>query len=334
MGGKPGKRCLVMGGCGFLGSHLVDHLLARGYEVKVFDRIKVNTDNIQPHLKKIELIRGDFANQEDFKVAVQNTDYIFHLIGTTLPQSATQNPIYDLESNVVSTIHLLEVARGAGVKKVIFASSGGTIYGIPRRNPIAEEHETNPICAYGISKLVIEKYLHLYYHLYGLPYVSLRIANAYGERQDPTGAQGVIAVFLGRILAGKPVQIWGDGKVVRDYVHARDVAAAFLRAMEMEQKEARIFNIGSGRGISLNELLDLLKRNLGMDFPVQYSEARRIDVPVNVLDISLARKGLHWEPQISIGTGVRQVFDFMRVPNQNKSKGTDERKYGIFTEQN
>lgn len=327
---KSANRCLVLGGCGFIGSHLVDHLLAHGYRVKVFDKLKVNTDNVQPNLKNIELVRGDFANQEDFKRAVHNTDYIFHLIGTTLPQSATQNPIYDLESNVISTIHLLEIAKGAGVKKIIFASSGGTIYGIPRQNPIPEEHETHPICAYGISKLVIEKYLHLYYHLYGLPYVSLRIANAYGERQDPKGAQGVIAVFLGKIIQGQPIQIWGDGRVVRDYVHARDIVAAFLRAMEREQKEARIFNIGSGQGISLNELVDLIKKNLGIDFPVQYSKARRIDVPVNVLNISLARKKLHWEPQISLGAGVRQVFNYMRALNQSDSKDMDVQKNGIY----
>jgi UDP-glucose 4-epimerase len=172
--------------------------------------------------------------------------------------------------------------------------------------------------------------LHLYYHLYGLPYVSLRIANAYGERQDPKGAQGVIAVFLGKIIQGQPIQIWGDGRVVRDYVHARDIVAAFLRAMEREQKEARIFNIGSGQGISLNELVDLIKKNLGIDFPVQYSKARRIDVPVNVLNISLARKKLHWEPQISLGAGVRQVFNYMRALNQSDSKDMDVRKNGIY----
>ncbi len=311
MGKNTKLKCLVFGGCGFIGSHLVDHLILNGYSVKVFDKTKVNTNNIQQHLNSIELVRGDFANKEDLKLAIGDTDYIFHLIGTTVPQSATQNPIYDLESNVVSTINMLEIAKTAGIKKIIFASSGGTIYGIPRQNPISEEHETHPICAYGISKLVIEKYLHLYYHLYGLPYVSLRIANAYGERQDPHGSQGAIAVFLGNIIKDRPVDIWGDGTVVRDYIHVRDVVLACLKAMEMKEKKYRIFNIGSGRGISLNQLIEILKETCRKDIQVRYTRGRRIDVPVNTLDINLARNILRWQPTVSLEKGLQVTVKYL-----------------------
>jgi len=286
-------------------------VILNGYSVKVFDKTKVSTNNIQKHLNSIELVRGDFANKEDLKLAIRDTDYIFHLIGTTVPQSATQNPIYDLESNVISTINMLEIAKRAGIKKIIFASSGGTIYGIPRENPISEEHASHPICAYGISKLVIEKYLHLYYHLYGLPYVSLRIANAYGERQDPYGSQGAIAVFLGNIVKGQPVHVWGDGTVVRDYVYIHDIVNACLKAMETREKKHRIYNIGGGSGLSLNQLIEILKKITGNEFPVEYSTGRKIDVPVNILDISLARGILKWIPKVPIKEGVRKTLEYV-----------------------
>jgi len=310
MGKNTKLKCLVFGGCGFIGSHLVDQLILNGYSVKVFDKTQVNTNNIQQHLNSIELVRGDFANKEDLKLAIRDTDYIFHLIGTTVPQSATQNPIYDLESNVISTINMLEIAKTAGIKKIIFASSGGTIYGIPQKMPLSEMHPTNPISAYGISKLIVEKYLQLYWHLYGLPYVSLRIANAYGERQDPHGSQGAIAVFLGNIIKGNPVEIWGDGTVVRDYIHVSDIVLACLRAMEMEDKKYRIFNIGSGRGISLNQLIETLKEKFRKDIQVHYTMGRKIDVPVNTLDINLARNILRWQPTVSLEKGLELTIKY------------------------
>ena len=321
MGKNTKLKCLVFGGCGFIGSHLVDHLMLNGYLVKVFDKTKVNTNNIQRHLNSIELVRGDFANKEDLKLAIRGTDYIFHLIGTTVPQSATQNPIYDLESNVISTINMLEIAKTAGIKKIIFASSGGTIYGIPQKVPLSEIHPTDPISAYGISKLIVEKYLQLYWHLHGLPYVSLRIANAYGERQEPEGTQGAIAVFLGKIFHGEPVRSWGDGRVVRDYIHVKDIVAAFLAAMETEQQEHRIFNIGSGKGLSLNDLVAVMKRISASDFPVQYTEARKIDVPVNVLDISLAKSLLNWEPRVPLEEGLRRVCNYLRMQSEKGEIG-------------
>ena len=309
-------RCLVLGGCGFIGSHLVDGLLDRGYDVSIFDKSKVDTKNVKRNLNRIHLLAGDFTNKEDLKRALARIDYIFHFIGTTLPQSSTENPIYDIQSNVISTIHMLEIAKSSGVRKIIFPSSGGTIYGLPQRIPIPEDHPTNPICAYGISKLFIEKYLYLYYKLYGLDYVSLRISNAYGERQDPKGAQGAIAVFLGNVLEGKPITIWGDGTVVRDYIYVQDIVEACLKAMESRQKDHQVFNVGSGTGTSLNELIELVGRILGKDIEVKYSAGRNIDTPVNILDTARAQEVLSWRAKVPIAEGLRKVVLHELDPSQ------------------
>lgn len=297
-------RCLVLGGCGFIGSHLVDALIDQGYQVVIFDKVNVDTKNIYHVINKIELITGDFANQDDLKNVIRNIDYIFHFIGTTLPQSSTENPIYDIASNVIPTIQLLEIARSASVKKIIFASSGGTIYGIPKIIPITEDHPADPVCAYGISKLMNEKYLHLYSRLYGLDYVALRFANAYGSRQNPHGSQGAIAVFLGNISKGNPIHIWGDGTVVRDYIYVKDVVYACLKAIETKQKEYHIFNIGSGIGTSLNQLIEIFRKQVKKNIQVRYTPGRKIDVPINILDINLAKDILKWEPTVSFEEGL------------------------------
>lgn len=301
-------KCLVLGGCGFLGSHLVEGLLDRGYEVSIFDRINVDTKNIQNRLNDVTLFKGDFNNKNDLKNVVRDIDYVFHFISTSLPDSATQNPIYDIETNVISTINLLEIAKSANVKRIIFASSGGTIYGIPKKIPISEDHSTHPICAYGISKLMIEKYLHLYFSLYGLDYISLRISNAYGERQDPDRSQGAVAVFLGNILKGNPIHIWGDGEVVRDFIHVEDIVAACLKTIRLDHAKYRIFNIGSGIETSLNDLIEIIGKVTGRRFIVNYTKGRKIDVPRNILDTTRITEILGWRPKVTLEEGVKKVY--------------------------
>jgi UDP-glucose 4-epimerase len=308
-------RCLVLGGCGFIGSQLVDGLLDKGYKVVIFDKIKVDTKNINHNLKRTNLILGDFANKDDLRRAVRDIDYIFHFIGTTLPQSSTENPIYDIQSNVISTINLLDLSRSAGIKKIIFASSGGTIYGIPQQIPIPEDHPTNPICAYGISKLIIEKYLHVYYHLYNLDYIILRISNAYGERQDPNSGQGAVAVFLDKIMNNAPIYVWGDGKVLRDYIYVKDVVEAVIKVAEIDQIDHHILNIGSGVGTSLKELINILSQITGRDIQITYEDKRKIDVPINILDISLAERILSWKPNYSLADGIKKILDHKYLGN-------------------
>jgi UDP-glucose 4-epimerase len=197
---------------------------------------------------------------------------------------------------------------------VIFASSGGTVYGRPQSVPIDEQHPTNPVSAYGVGKLAIEKFLHLYDVLHGLSYRVLRMSNVYGEGQSPFRGQGAVAVFSYRALQGLPIEIWGDGTVIRDYVHVDDVSRAFLALMNHEGN-SRIFNIGSGEGLSLNALLDKLEAVLATRIERRYLGSRKFDVPANVLNVALARDELHWQAEIPLDQGLRQVVRWMAGQN-------------------
>jgi UDP-glucose 4-epimerase len=309
------KRCLVLGGRGFIGSHLVDTLLNRGYFVRCFDR-----PHIQPlsksHLEndRFELCEGDFVSEADVANALEGCHVCFHLISTTLPKSSNVDPIFDVESNVLGTVRLLSHALRSGLKKIIFVSSGGTIYGVPEQTPILETHVTNPVCSYGITKLTIEKYLHLFHILHGLDYTILRLANPFGEGQRVQASQGAIAVFLGRILHGEPVEVWGDGSIVRDYIYISDVVDALMEALERTTDE-HVFNIGSGRGHSLRELIDAIESVTGLTATRRYLPARQFDVPTNILSIERARKLLDWSPKVTFDDGIKNFADWMLNKN-------------------
>lgn len=304
-------KCLILGGGGFLGSHLSDALLAEGYAVRIFER---------PNLKKyrdfsddedIEWVEGDFANQENICQAVRGCEIIYHLVSTTLPKTSNENPVYDIESNVVNSVYLAAQAMEAKVRKIIFISSGGTVYGIPEEAPIKENHPTNPICSYGISKLTIEKYLQLYYRLYGLDYCVLRLSNPYGERQRPTTDQGAVGVFSYKALKNETIEIWGDGNIVRDYVYVGDVVDAFIKAINVET-QFRLFNIGSGQKHTLNEILDELENLLGRPVLRRYTSSRSLDVPINILNIERAERYLHWSPKVDFRFGLEKTLDWYK----------------------
>jgi len=303
-------KCLILGGAGFLGSHLCDGLLAAGHAVRIFDRINVSRANLAHALDRIEWIEGDFSDHSLYGGLVEDVDIVFHLISTTVPKTSNENPAYDVDSNLVASVEFLEAARKSRVRKIVFFSSGGTVYGIPSQIPIAEDHTTEPICSYGIHKLAIEKYLHLYHHLYGLDYTILRISNPYGERQRSTGIQGVVAAFIDRALCRLPLEIWGDGSVIRDYIYVGDVVDAVLSAVRYTG-ETRIFNVGSGIGLSLRDLSDRIQTVVGQDLEVQYKPAGKLHVPANVLDISRAKCELHWQPATSLQAGIQRTIRFM-----------------------
>jgi UDP-glucose 4-epimerase len=229
-----------------------------------------------------------------------------------LPQNSNANPAYDIETNVIGTVRLLTEAVRAGVKKVVFISSGGTVYGIPRYVPIDEYHPTAPISSYGITKLMIEKYLALFERLHGLPYIVLRASNPFGERQRVQASQGVVTVFMGKVLRGEVVEIWGDGSVVRDYLYIGDLIAAFLAAARYEGPE-RIFNIGSGVGLSINQALDAIEQATGCKARRRYLEARVFDVPSNVLASDRAKTCLGWAPQTSFMDGLARLAGWLKT---------------------
>ncbi len=304
-------KCLILGGGGFLGSHLCDALLKQGHHVRILDRPNLARFRTFQDHEPVEWIDGDFVNPKDIGVAVSGCDVIYHLVSTTLPRSSNDNPAYDIETNVIGTLHLLESIRRHQASKIVFVSSGGTVYGIPRQIPIAESHPTEPICSYGISKLTTEKYLHLYQQLHNLDYRILRLANPFGARQRISAAQGAIAVFLHRALRNEPIEIWGDGSVTRDYFYISDAVAALIAVLDYEGEE-RIFNIGSGVGRSLNDILDTIDVLLGNQVKRVYRPARSFDVPANTLDIAKAWAHLGWQPEISFAEGLERTARWIR----------------------
>ncbi len=297
-------KCLIIGGGGFLGWHLTKGLLERGgYEVRILEMPQKQYPHLTQFLDKIEMIQGDFTDCSVIQSAVCDMDFVFHLASTVLPQNSVLDPSFDLKTNVIGSVQLLEVCRRQKIKKIIFASSGGTVYGIPKTLPIPETHPTYPLCSYGITKLTIEKYLNMYHHLYNLDYVVLRSSNFYGGRKNLSHLQGAVDVFLNKVKNKQPIIIWGDGEIIRDYVYIEDAKESFILACE-KQTENKIFNIGSGKGTSLNELIVLIKKVIGEEFEVRYEPGRPFDVTVNILDIERAKKELGWGPKVSLKDGI------------------------------
>jgi UDP-glucose 4-epimerase len=298
---------LVLGGNGFIGSHLVDKLLKEGHTVRVFDK---SQEHYRPALPGVDYHSGEFGNRGLLAAALKDIDVVVHLISTTLPKTSNDDPVFDVQSNVIETLFLLEQCIAQQVKKIIFTSSGGTVYGIPQVVPVHEENQTNPICSYGISKLTIEKYLRLFKQLHNLDYVIIRPSNPFGSRQNPFGIQGAIPVFLGKIVRKEPIQIWGDGEVVRDFIYVADLADALYRAI-IYNTTSSIFNIGSGKGYSLKALLAIMRTVTGHDFSVSYTASRTYDVPEIYLDITRAANELNWVPNTTLQEGIKHTWDFV-----------------------
>jgi len=299
---------LILGGCGFIGSHLADALIGGEDTITIFDHSTVDRKNIQHLQEHIRIIEGDSYNERDIGRAVQGADVVVHLIGATLPSSSLKNPIYDAETNIIGSLKLLNACIETKVRKVVFVSSGGTVYGIPQANPIPESHPLNPIAPYGISKMIIEKYLGMYHYHYGLDYTVLRLSNPFGARQNPQKGQGVIASWMHRIAHGEAIEIWGDGSVVRDYVYIKDAVEAIKLATLKETSKKAIMNVGSGIGYSLSELHGLLEKVIGRSIPISYRDAQKVDVPVNVLDVSLIARVLGWRARTSVEQGMRMTW--------------------------
>jgi UDP-glucose 4-epimerase len=304
-------KCLILGGAGFIGSHILDALIERGHQLRVFDRPNINMSNLSRHIDHIEVYHGDFNNVRDIIATLHGIDVAVNLICTTLPGSSNDNPIYDVESNIKGNIFLLETALKMGVKKVVFASSGGTVYGIPKKLPVSETHPTDPLCSYGITKLTVEKYLHLFYHLYGLDYTVLRLGNPYGERQKIDGVQGAVAVFLGKVLKNLPIHIWGDGSVARDFIYVRDMVGAFVNVIE-NQTPSKIYNIGSGQSCTIRHLLEVIASVTEKKPIVVFENHRNLDVPEIALDIGKAGNEMGWRPVSSLESGIRATWKWLK----------------------
>ncbi len=303
----PGLRCLVLGGSGFLGSALTAALRRAGASVRGYAR------RVPSGRPGVAWVSAAFEDADALGAALAGQQVVFHLVGASLPAASNDDPARDLAANVLPTLRLLDLCRAAGVRKVVFASSGGTVYGVPRQVPTPESAPTEPITAYGMHKLTIEHYLGLYRRLHGLDYQVLRIANPYGRGQSPFRRQGVVAATLHRALSGQPVELWGAGEVTRDFIHVDDVARAFVAAA-CYAGEHRVMNVGSGQGRSLDQLFLDVARTLGRpQIEVVRRPGRRADVPVSVLDTTLIRRETGWRPRVAFADGLAGTADWIRT---------------------
>ena len=305
------QQILVTGGNGFIGSHLVDALAAAGNRVVILDlfpRLHGDLPDgvlfIQGNLQALHTIRHILQDNQ--------IEVVYHTAWANIHETAIKDPLGDIQTNVAASINLLNACQDTGVKRVVYLSSGGTVYGVPQSYPIKESHPTNPINAYGVTKLIVEKYLHMYYHLYGLEYVILRPSVPYGPRQNPNRHQGVVSVFINRALHDQSVSIFGDGEVIRDYFYIDDLTQALLAAKEIPfNPQNAIFNLGGMHPYSLNELVRKIEAVLGVKLEVKYEPARKFDAPKLLLDIQLAQSQLNWSPTVSLDEGIKRTAQWL-----------------------
>ena len=306
-------RVLVLGANGFIGSHLCDRLLKLGHHVRAFDRPGAPPYRDFAPGESITWHWGDFRSKATLDAALDEVDIVYHLISTTNPKTANENPMADVQSNVVHSIQLLDlIVSKSSPPKLIFVSSGGTVYGIPQVSPISENHPTEPISAYGLGKLTIEKYINLYRQLRGLDSVVLRLSNPYGPGQKPGTGQGVIATFVDLALKEQPIEIWGDGTTIRDYLYISDAVTA-LSALAEIRCNHHVYNIGSGVGHSLNVVISAIEETLGRKLEKLYKPSRGFDARENILDISRIISQIDWTPQTELNTGLLAVIDAFRL---------------------
>ena len=302
-------KILVTGGAGFIGSSVADAYLAAGHEVVVVDDLSTGKrENLGPAVRFHQL---DIRSPEiERLIGAERPDVVSHHAAQMDVRRSVADPAFDAEVNVLGMIRVLQASRRAGVKKVIFSSSGGAAYGEQVRFPAREDDPTNPISPYGVSKRSGEHYLFFYRAEYGLPYVALRYANVYGPRQDPHGEAGVVAIFSEKVLAGEAPTVNGDGKQTRDYVFVADVVEANVRALETAYVGP--LNVGTGRETDVNTLAAELIRLSGAPLAAKHGPAKPGEQRRSVIDPSLAGRELGWAPKVTLEEGLRRTFEWFR----------------------
>jgi UDP-glucose 4-epimerase len=307
-------RALVTGGAGFIGSTLVDRLLAEGHAVDVIDDLSTGSlANLsearanRDHELKVHQVDIRDSGVVDL-IARRRPEVVFHLAAQADVRVSVARPAFDAEVNIVGSLNVLEGARIGGARKVVFASSGGTIYGepAPADLPVRESHPQQPLSPYGVAKRAVTDYLHVYRELHALEFTSLAMANIYGPRQDPNGEAGVVAIFAGLLLAGKACTIYGDGEQTRDFVYVDDAVDAFVRAAD--RGTGLLCNIGTGVETSVNELYAVMAAAAGVSAPALHGPARTGELARSALDPGRAALHLGWEPWTRLADGVGEVL--------------------------
>ncbi|WP_225753635.1 NAD-dependent epimerase/dehydratase family protein [Actinotalea sp. Marseille-Q4924] len=297
--------CLVIGGNGFLGSHVVDSLRRRGHHVAAFDRFGVQP--VQFSEEGVDVIPGDFLNAADVRGAVAGRDVVLHFLSTTDPASAEDDPTLDIRTNVLASVELFAACVEAGVGKVYFASTGGAIYGDQERTTFREEDVTVPVSPYSIGKQTIEGYLRYFRRKHGLDSTSFRISNPYGPRQNPAKRQGVIPIFLRNVALGRPLRVYGDGSMIRDYLYVEDMAEMVAHAVS-DGTQHELYNLGSGLGTSLREVVRLVTSVTGRQPLVETTPVPSTFVDHVVLDTSRFAAEFGTRPLTSLEDGMRRTW--------------------------
>jgi len=302
--GGRNKVSLILGGGGFIGTNLTEHLVRADQSVVSVSRsMRAGQEGVT---EGIGYVVADLAEPASYAALLDAVDQVVYLASATTPGTSTGNPYFDIDANLIPFLRFLEINAKAR-RPVIFASSGGTVYGRPQYVPIDEKHLTEPISPYGIVKLTMEKYLKYFAENHGFAYRILRIANPYGGRHHRRKDQGVIDVFARKIVNDEKLVIWGNGGVVRDYVHISDVCRGFIKAMEFTGPET-VFNIGSGKGRSILDIVDALCAHTGKKPELIFENGRDYDIRENVLDISRARELLNWTPLRDFDDGLAETL--------------------------
>jgi UDP-glucose 4-epimerase len=303
-------KVLITGGAGFIGSHIVDILIDRGYDVVIVDDLSTGYEkNIN---KKAKFYKLDIQNPElETIFQKERPDYVNHQAAQKDVRVSVSDPVYDAKINILGTINILQNCMKYKVKKIIFASTGGAIYGEQDVFPAPETHPARPISPYGITKLVAEHYLYYYKTIYGLNYVSLRYSNVYGPRQDPYGEAGVVAIFIQKMLNGEQPIINGDGEQTRDFVYVGDVVKANILAMTNNISED-VFNIGTGIETSVNRIFNYLREIINPSIEERHGPAKQGEQKRSVIDNTRAKQILQWEPETPLIDGLKQTYEYFR----------------------
>jgi UDP-glucose 4-epimerase len=302
-------KILVTGGAGFIGSNIADRFVREGHKVIVMDNLSTGFEqNVHPKVTFFEVDTRSTVIDKIFEKT--KPDVLYHHAAQIDVRKSTHDPIFDAQVNIIGSLNLLNACVRHKVKKVVFASTGGAIYGEQDYFPADEKHPANPLSPYGVTKLTIEKYLHFYRETYGIRFVSLRYANVYGPRQNPWGEAGVVAIFARRLLSGKEALINGDGKQTRDFVFVDDVVQANLLALDYPQND--IFNIGTGIETDVNTIFRILKQHAGSKQKEIHAPAKAGEQQRSVLDSSKAERLLGWKPQVSLDLGLAKTIEYFQ----------------------